>query len=80
MTAPAVLATARALVAPRGCWRWMSNPTCDKRFAAAGIAQTQETRRAYRELMLGGSPPGHLSRQISQPGVSAEIWSGVSPS
>jgi fructose-bisphosphate aldolase class I len=29
-----------------------SNPTCDKRFAALGIPQTVEARRAYRELIL----------------------------
>jgi len=29
-----------------------SNGTCDKRFAAAGIPQTEEARRAWRELIL----------------------------
>jgi fructose-bisphosphate aldolase class I len=29
-----------------------STPTCDKRFAALGIPQTEETRRAYRELIV----------------------------
>jgi len=29
-----------------------SNPTCNKRFAALGIPQTEETRRAYRELII----------------------------
>jgi fructose-bisphosphate aldolase class I len=29
-----------------------SNGTCDKRFAAAGIPQTVEARRAYRELII----------------------------
>ena len=29
-----------------------SNATCDKRFAAAGIPQTVEARRAYRELLI----------------------------
>ena len=29
-----------------------SNPTCNKRFAAAGIPQTEEARRAYRELIV----------------------------
>lgn len=29
-----------------------SNSTCNKRFAAAGIAQTEEARRAYRELIV----------------------------
>ena len=29
-----------------------SNPTCNKRFAKWGIPQTEETRRAYRELIV----------------------------
>jgi fructose-bisphosphate aldolase class I len=29
-----------------------SNPTCDKRFAKAGIPQTVEMRRAFRELLV----------------------------
>ena len=29
-----------------------SNPTCDKRFAALGIPQTVEMRRAYRDLIV----------------------------
>jgi fructose-bisphosphate aldolase class I len=29
-----------------------SNPTCNKRFAALGIPQTEEVRRAYRELIV----------------------------
>ena len=29
-----------------------SNPTCNKRFAALGIPQTEEARRAYRELLI----------------------------
>ncbi len=29
-----------------------SNATCNKRFAALGIAQTEKTRRAYREMIL----------------------------
>src|SRR5450759_4831891 len=28
-----------------------SNPTCNKRFAKVGIPQTEEARRAYRELI-----------------------------
>jgi fructose-bisphosphate aldolase, class I len=39
-----------------------SNPTCNKRFAALGIPQTEETRRAYRELIV--TTPG-LSDSIS---------------
>ncbi|MEO8935918.1 MAG: class I fructose-bisphosphate aldolase [Burkholderiaceae bacterium] len=29
-----------------------SNPTCDKRFAALGIPQTEEARRSWRELII----------------------------
>ena len=29
-----------------------SNPTCNKRFAKLGIPQTEEYRRAYRELLI----------------------------
>jgi len=29
-----------------------SNPTCNKRFAAAGIPQTEKFRRSYRELII----------------------------
>ena len=46
--------TAQALVgAGRGLLAMdESNPTCDKRFAAAGIPQTVEARRAYRTLIV----------------------------
>jgi fructose-bisphosphate aldolase class I len=39
-----------------------SNPTCNKRFAALGIPQTVEARRAYRELIV--TTPG-LGNYIS---------------
>jgi len=39
-----------------------SNPTCNKRFAKQGIPQTEEARRAYRELIIG-TP--HLGECIS---------------
>jgi fructose-bisphosphate aldolase class I len=39
-----------------------STPTCDRRFAAAGIPQTAEARRAYRELIV--TTPG-LAESIS---------------
>ena len=29
-----------------------SNPTCNRRFARLGIPQTEEARRAYRELLV----------------------------
>jgi fructose-bisphosphate aldolase class I len=40
-----------------------SNPTCNKRFAKWGIPQTEETRRAYRELIV--ATPG-LAESISR--------------
>ena len=39
-----------------------SNPTCNKRFARLGIPQTEEARRAYREMIV--TTPG-LSKCIS---------------
>ena len=39
-----------------------SNPTCNKRFAALGIPQTEEARRAYREIIV--TTP-HLGECIS---------------
>jgi fructose-bisphosphate aldolase, class I len=46
--------TAKALVAGSKGLLAMdeSNPTCNKRFAALGIPQTEEARRAYRELLV----------------------------
>ena len=46
--------TARALVAgDRGLLAMdESTPTCDKRFAKLGIAQTAEMRRAYRDMIV----------------------------
>jgi fructose-bisphosphate aldolase class I len=46
-TAAALTADARGLLAMDE-----SNPTANKRFAALGIAQTPEMRRAYRDLIV----------------------------
>ena len=59
-----LVATAQALV---GCGKGLlamdeSISTCNKRFAAAGIVQTEAARRAYRELLV--TAPG-LGRHIS---------------
>ena len=56
--------TARALVAGGKGLLAMdeSNPTCNKRFAQLGIPQTEEVRRAYRELIV--TTPG-LGESIS---------------
>src|SRR5487761_2513020 len=50
----ALIDTAKTLVASGKGLLAMdeSNPTCNKRFAAAGIPQTEEARRAYRELIV----------------------------
>lgn len=49
-----LLDTARTLVAGDKGLLAMdeSNPTCNKRFAQLGIRQTEETRRAWRELIV----------------------------
>lgn len=46
-TANALVADAKGLLAMDE-----SNPTCNKRFAKLGIPQTEEARRAYRELIV----------------------------
>ena len=68
MTGPfggqAVIETAQALMASDKGLLAMdeSNPTCNKRFAALGIPQTDEARRAWRELIV--TTPG-LADSIS---------------
>ncbi len=54
MSAAELSDTARRLVASGKGLLAMdeSNATCDKRFAAAGIPQTYESRCAYRELLV----------------------------
>ncbi len=54
MTAQELIGTARRLVGGGKGLLAMdeSNATCDKRFASAGIPQTEEARRAYRELIV----------------------------
>ena len=54
MGAKDLIGTARALVAGDKGLLAMdeSNPTCNKRFAALGIPQTEEARRAYREMIV----------------------------
>ena len=64
MNAQQLIDTARTLVAGDKGLLAMdeSNPTCNKRFAKVGIPQTEETRRAYRELIV--TTPG-LGESIS---------------
>jgi fructose-bisphosphate aldolase class I len=54
MNSHELITTAKAMVAEGNGLLAMdeSNPTCNKRFAAAGIPQTEEGRRAYRELIV----------------------------
>ncbi len=54
MNIQALAETAQSLVADDKGLLAMdeSNPTCDKRFAALGIPQTVEARRAYREMIV----------------------------
>ncbi|HEX7621067.1 MAG TPA: class I fructose-bisphosphate aldolase [Anaerolineales bacterium] len=54
MNAKELVDTARVLVAGDKGLLAMdeSNPTCNKRFARLGIPQTEEARRAYRELIV----------------------------
>ena len=64
MNTQQLMDTARALVADDKGLLAMdeSNPTCNKRFARLGIPQTEEARRAYRELIV--TTPG-LGESIS---------------
>ena len=54
--------TARAMTAPgKGILAVdESSPTIRKRFAAAGIDCTEDTRRAYRELLFTAEGLGYL--------------------
>jgi len=54
MSSQELIVTAEAMVAGDKGLLAMdeSNPTCNKRFARLGISQTEEARRAYRELIL----------------------------
>jgi fructose-bisphosphate aldolase class I len=64
MNTQKLIDTAKALVAGDKGLLAMdeSTPTCNKRFARLGIPQTEETRRAYREMIV--TTPG-LSECIS---------------
>lgn len=54
MNTQELIDTARTLVAGDKGLLAMdeSNPTCNKRFAALGIPQTEEAQRAYREMIV----------------------------
>ena len=69
-----------------------SNPTCNKRFAALGIPQTEEFRRAYREMIvttprLGESISGAIlydetvrqQKKDGTPFIKAVVDAGIIP-
>ena len=64
MNAEKLIDTARALIAGDKGLLAMdeSNPTCNQRFAKVGIPQTEEARRAWRELIV---TTGGLGESIS---------------
>ena len=65
--ASSLMETAKALLPPGKGLLAMdeSTGTCNKRFAKAGIAQTEEARRAYRELL------------VCTPGLNAHISGAI---
>ncbi len=94
MNAHELADTARALVADDKGLLAMdeSIPTCDKRFAKLGIPQTEEARRAYRELIvttpgLGESISGailfdetiHQKTKAGTPFIRVLIEAGIIP-
>jgi len=66
VTAEDLIGTARALVADDKGLLAMdeSTPTCNRRFAALGIPQAEETRRAYRELIVTTSGLGECISSV----------------
>jgi fructose-bisphosphate aldolase class I len=89
-----IIDTAKALVAGDKGLLAMdeSNPTCNKRFAALGIPQNEEVRRAYREMIvdtpgLGESISGAIlydetirqQKKDGTPIVKAIIDAGIIP-
>ena len=92
MNTPVLVAIAQALMDKGKGLLAMdeSNPTCNKRFAALGIAQTEATRRAWREVivttpMLNESISGailydetiHQSTQDGKPFVKVLADAGI---
>ena len=65
MSAVHLIETASALVADDKGILAMdeSNPTCNQRFAALGIPQTEEMRRAYRELIVTTPSPQRIDQR-----------------
>jgi fructose-bisphosphate aldolase class 1 len=67
VTAQDLTGTARALVADDKGLLAMdaSTPACNRRFAALGIPQIEEARRAYRELIVATTGLGDASAASS---------------
>ncbi|MDD5476021.1 MAG: fructose-bisphosphate aldolase [Syntrophales bacterium] len=86
INAQELIETARAMVAGDKGLLAMdeSNPTCNKRFAAQGIPQTEDTWRAYRELIVttpglaesinGAIPYDETIRQCKGDGTPFAKW------
>jgi fructose-bisphosphate aldolase class I len=94
MNTQVIIDTAKAMVAGDKGLLAMdeSNPTCNKRFAALGIPQTEEARRSYREMIvdtpgLGESINGAIlfdetilqQKKDGTPFVKALIDAGIIP-
>jgi fructose-bisphosphate aldolase class I len=94
MNTQVIIDTAKAMVAGDKGLLAMdeSNPTCNKRFAALGIPQTEEARRVYREMIvdtpgLGESISGAIlfdetilqQKKDGTPFVKALINAGIIP-
>jgi fructose-bisphosphate aldolase class 1 len=55
-----------------------SNPTCNKRFAKLGILQTEETRRAWRELIVTKAGTKLLCRDtLKNPYLLEDVSAGI---
>ena len=94
MNTQELIDTARTLVAGDKGLLAMdeSNPTCNKRFASLGIPQTEEARRAYRELIVATPSLGECisgailfdetirqSKKDGTPFIKAIIGAGIIP-
>jgi fructose-bisphosphate aldolase class I len=67
MNTQALIDTARKMVADHKGLPAMdeSNPTCNQRFAQWEIPQNEETRRAYREMIVTTPGLGEFAGSVS---------------
>ena len=67
MNTQALIYTARKMVADHKGLLAMdeSNPTCNQRFAQWEIPQNEETRRAYREMIVTTPGLGEFAGSVS---------------